>query len=190
MNLENSKTKENLLRAFIGEVSASARYSLYSKAAYKEGYVQISNIFSETSKNEEMHAKQFLKHLQGLEVKNIETSTPTELSDTKSNLKLASETETEEAESTYPNYAIIALNEGFQEIGSLFNKIASIEKHHAARYKTLLKSIEEETIFEKDYDINWKCLKCGYIHFDTTPPKICPVCSHETGYFEMLCDNF
>ena len=190
MNLENSKTKENLLRAFLGETSACVRYSLYSKIAYKEKFVQISDIFLETSKNEEMHAKQFLKHLQGYNVGNIETSSPTLLSDTKSNLRLAIDTETEEAENTYPNYAIEALNEGFQEIGSLFNRVASVERHHAARYKALLKNIEDETIFEKCYEINWKCLKCGYIHFDTTPPNICPLCTHEKGYFEMLCDNF
>ena len=62
-SLQNTQTKENLMKAFAGESMARMRYTFYAKAAKKEGYVQISNIFSETADNERAHAKRFFKFL-------------------------------------------------------------------------------------------------------------------------------
>ncbi|MDD3391761.1 MAG: ferritin family protein, partial [Synergistaceae bacterium] len=50
-SLKGTKTEENLMKAFAGESQARNRYSYYSSAAKKEGYVQISNIFAETAEN-------------------------------------------------------------------------------------------------------------------------------------------
>ncbi|MGZ7109635.1 MAG: ferritin family protein, partial [Methanobacterium sp.] len=36
---------ENLAKAFIGESQARNRYTLYSKVAKKEGYIQLAEIF-------------------------------------------------------------------------------------------------------------------------------------------------
>ena len=60
MDLKGSKTEKNLNTAFAGESMATNKYSYYSSKAKKEGYVQISNIFTETSGNEREHAKCFL----------------------------------------------------------------------------------------------------------------------------------
>ena len=51
VEFNDSKTKKNLEAAFAGESQASMKYGYYAKAAKKEGYVQISNIFTETSGN-------------------------------------------------------------------------------------------------------------------------------------------
>ena len=48
-SLENTQTKENLLKAFAGESMARNRYTYYAKKAEEEGYIQISNIFLATS---------------------------------------------------------------------------------------------------------------------------------------------
>ena len=63
--LKGSKTEHNLLAAFAGESQARNRYSFASSIARKEGYEQISSIFTETADNEKEHAKVFFKHLQG-----------------------------------------------------------------------------------------------------------------------------
>ena len=40
-SLQNTQTRENLLKAFAGESMARMRYTFYAKAAKKEGYIQI-----------------------------------------------------------------------------------------------------------------------------------------------------
>ena len=40
-SLENTQTKENLLKAFAGESMARNRYTYYAKKAEEEGYIQI-----------------------------------------------------------------------------------------------------------------------------------------------------
>ena len=49
MELKGSKTEENLLAAFAGESEARNKYTYYASKARKEGYVQIANIFEETT---------------------------------------------------------------------------------------------------------------------------------------------
>ena len=48
-SVKGTKTEQNLLKAFAGESQARNRYTYFSSAAKKEGYVQIANIFAETA---------------------------------------------------------------------------------------------------------------------------------------------
>ncbi|HCR40389.1 MAG TPA: rubrerythrin family protein, partial [Lachnospiraceae bacterium] len=32
----------------------------------------------------------------------------------------------------------------------------------------------------------WMCLNCGYVHWGKEPPRKCPVCHHDQGYFIRL----
>jgi len=43
-------------QAFIGESQARSRYTFCSKVAQKEGYIQISQIFATTVRQEKEHA--------------------------------------------------------------------------------------------------------------------------------------
>src|SRR3989339_1926741 len=63
--MKGSKTEKNLLKSFAGESQARNRYTYFASIAKKEGYVQISNIFTETADNEKEHAKRMFKFLQG-----------------------------------------------------------------------------------------------------------------------------
>ena len=49
MKLKGTKTCENLMKSFVNESQASIRYGYYASQAKKDGYVQIQNIFLETS---------------------------------------------------------------------------------------------------------------------------------------------
>ncbi|NIO19387.1 MAG: rubrerythrin family protein, partial [Candidatus Aenigmarchaeota archaeon] len=49
---KGSKTERNLLAAFAGESQARTRYTFFASAAKKEGFEQISAIFTETADNE------------------------------------------------------------------------------------------------------------------------------------------
>ena len=67
-DLKGTQTEKNLLTAFSGESQARNRYTYFASQAKKEGYVQISDIFTETANQAKEHAKRFFKLLQGGEV--------------------------------------------------------------------------------------------------------------------------
>ncbi len=67
-DLKGTQTEKNLLAAFAGESQARNRYTYYASKAKKEGYVQISDIFTETANQEKEHAKRLFKLLEGGEV--------------------------------------------------------------------------------------------------------------------------
>ncbi|NLM36406.1 MAG: rubrerythrin family protein [Clostridiales bacterium] len=192
-SLKGTKTAENLMKAFAGECQARTRYTYYASVAKKEGYVQISNIFTETAENEKEHAKRFFKFLNEDmpgEMVEINASYPVALGDTKANLAAAANGENEEWADLYPEFAKVAEEEGFPAVAVAFRKIAEVEKHHEERYRKLLENIENEKVFKKDSVVQWKCNNCGYIFTGEAAPEKCPACLHPKSYFEVLADNF
>lgn len=191
--LKGTDTAENLMRGFAGESQARNRYTYYASVAKKEGYIQISNIFTETAGNELSHAKQFFKFLnEQLNGESVEINAgyPVGLGDTKANLLSASNGENEEWTKIYPSFGDVAQKEGFPEIALAFRKIAEVEKHHDERFRALLTSLESNTIYHRETPVKWLCNNCGYIYEGTDAPKICPVCKHPLGYFQVLVENF
>ena len=181
------------MHSFMGESQATMRYNYYAKEARKEGYVQISNIFKETADNEVEHAKRFYKFLnadlQGEDI-GIEAEFPVMLGDTKQNLQAAIEGEYEEQANMYPQFADIAEEEGFEDIAYVFREIAEVEERHEARFRKLLKNIEEGKVFKKDEVVEWKCNNCGYIHTGKEAPEVCPACDHDQKYFEVFVETY
>ena len=86
----------------------------------------------------------------------------------------------------YPEFAKVAKEEGFDEIAKVFTEIASVEKHHEARFLKLAKNFEEGKLFKKDNIVLWKCNNCGYIYEGKEAPEICPACDHPQGFFEVF----
>lgn len=193
-SLKGTKTAENLLKAFAGESQARNRYTYYASVAKKEGYVQISNIFTETADNEKEHAKRFFKFLNsslcGEAVTINDAAYPIALGDTKVNLLSAANGENEEWTELYPEFAKVAEEEGFDEISIVFKRISEVEKHHEERYRKLLENVEKEKVFEKESVVKWKCGNCGYIYTGEAAPESCPACAHPKSYFEILQENY
>lgn len=190
-SLKGTKTAENLMKAFAGESQARTRYTFYASIAKNEGYVQISNIFTETAENEREHAKRFFKFLKdslnGEQVE-INAAYPVAWGDTKANLIAAAKGENEEWDKLYPHFAQVADEEGFPEIAEVFRKIASVEKHHEERFKLLVDKLEKGTVFKQDKVVKWKCNNCGYIHEGDSAPEKCPACDHPQGFFEVFVE--
>ncbi len=195
-SLKGTKTAENLLKAFAGESQASNRYDFYSKVAREEGYIQISKYFRETSDNERQHAKRFYNFLvEGLKdelptVVEINAGYPIAKGDTLENLKAAAEGEKEEWHDLYPAFAEVAKQEGFPEVATAFQMIAEAEKRHEARYIKLADNVRNEKVFQRDEPVEWICDKCGYVHYGTTPPKVCPSCLHSQSYFKLFKEDY
>ncbi len=188
--LKGTQTEKNLLTAFSGESQARNRYTFFASQAKKEGYVQISKIFEETAEQEKEHAKRLFKFLEGGPVEITGTFPAGIIGDTAQNLKAAAAGEDEEWQHMYPDYAKIAKEEGFDEIGEVMLNIAVAEKQHSKRYKGLLKNIEDGTVFKKNGKIYWRCLNCGFIYEGDAAPEKCPACAHPKAYFEILAENW
>ena len=188
--LKGTKTEKNLLTAFAGESQARNRYTYFSSQARKESYQQIMGVFLETADNEKEHAKGLFKFLEGGEVE-IEASFPAGvIGDTKENLKAAAAGESYEHTKMYPEFAIVAEKEGFQEIASAFRAIAVAERQHEKRYLNLLENMEKDRVFKRERVVKWKCRNCGYLHEGTEAPEECPACAHSRSYFELLGENY
>ncbi len=189
-SIKGTKTEQNLLEAFAGESQARTRYTFFASKAKKEGYEQISAMFTETADNEKEHAKRFFSFLEGGDVEITATYPAGKVGTTAENLKAAAMGENEEHTKLYPEAAKIAEEEGFTDVAFLFRKVAEVEKHHEERYLGLLKNIENGTVFKKSEKTLWKCRNCGYIHEGESAPDKCPACIHPQAHFELLCDNF
>jgi len=190
MKLKGSETEKNLLKAFAGESQARTRYSFFSSVAKKEGYEQISAIFSETEGNEREHAKIFFKFLEGGDLE-IDASYPAgKIGTTEENLKQAADGEHKEWGLIYPEFEKKAREEGFKEIADSFKEIGEVEMQHENRYRKLLLNLAKKEVFKKPKSTKWKCRNCGYIHEGKEAPKECPACKHPQAYYELLSENY
>ena len=177
--LKGTKTEKNLMEAFAGESQAHTKYLYYASKAKKDGYVQISNLFTETALNEKEHAKLWFKYLHGGEV-------PA----TTQNLEDAANGENFEWTDMYERMAKEAEDEGFEEIAEKMRMVGAIEKHHEERYRQLLKNINDEIVFSREGDVIWQCSNCGHIVIGKKAPQICPVCNHPQSYFQIEARNY
>ncbi len=189
-NIKGTQTEKNLLTAFAGESQARNRYTYFASQAKKEGFVQISHIFQETSDQEKEHAKRLFKFLEGGMVE-IQASYPAGvIGSTLENLLEAAAGEHYEYAEMYPSFAETAEKEGFQEIADVFRAIAVAEKQHEKRYKALAENIKQGKVFKREEKVIWRCRNCGYLHEGTEAPEECPACAHKQAHFELLCENW
>ena len=189
-NLKGTQTEKNILTAFAGESQARNRYTYFASQAKKDGYVQISEIFTETANQEKEHAKRLFKLLEGGEVEVTAAFPAGVIGTTLDNLKESAAGENYEYTDMYPGFAKTALEEGFEEIAEIFNAIAVAEKQHEKRYLALAANIANNTVFKKDQSVVWRCRNCGYLHDGDSAPEECPACAHAQAHFELLGENW
>ena len=131
MNLNDSKTLQNLKDAFAGESMANRRYLYFARLADVEGQPDIAGLFRDTAEGETGHAHGHLDYLR--KVGDPATGLP--IGETKLNLRAAIHGETHEYTDMYPGMAKTAREEGFTEIADWFETLARAEKSHAGRFQ-------------------------------------------------------
>jgi len=189
-NLKGTQTEKNILTAFAGESQARNRYTYFASQAKKDGYVQISEIFTETANQEKEHAKRLFKLLEGGEVEVAAAFPAGVIGTTIDNLKESAAGENYEYTDMYPGFAKTAVEEGFAEIAEIFKAIAVAEKQHEKRYLALAANIANNTVFKKEQSVVWRCRNCGYLHEGDSAPEECPACAHAQAHFELLGENW
>lgn len=189
---KESKTKENLMRAFAGESQARNRYTFAASAAKKEGYAILQDLFTYTADQERAHAKEFMEKLKEFsgEEMTITADYPVEVeSQTLKLLRLAQRDEEHENQQVYPAFAKEATEEGYPAIAKLFENISSIEKVHGERFKKYADRLENGSLFKESSKTPWMCTNCGFIYEGEEAPQKCPVCSHPQGYFIRFSES-
>ena len=176
-SLCGTKTLENLKTAFAGESMARNKYTYFASVARKEGYVQIAEIFLETAKNEQEHAKLWFKAMKGIGT-------------TAENLAAAAQGENYEWTDMYAEFAKTADEEGFPELAKKFRLVGEVERHHEERYRKLLDNVQMKKVFEKAGETMWVCRNCGHIVIGPKAPEVCPCCDHPQSYFEVCAQNY
>ena len=173
MQLDGSKTLENLKTAFAGESQARTKYTIYGEIARKEGYEEIGDIFDQTAANEKAHAELWLSILsEGIPA------------NTQKALENAAGGEHYEWTDMYAQFARTAREEGFDNIATLFDMVGAIERDHEARYRRFIELLSQGKVFTEDGETVWLCRNCGHIHHGKSAPKICPVCKEPQSYFK------
>jgi rubrerythrin len=190
MEFKGSKTEKNLLAAFAGESQARNRYTFFAGAARKEGFEQISAIFTETAYNEKEHAKLFFDHLKGGDAEITATYPAGMVGTTAQNLKAAAAGEKLEWGTLYPSFAETAEKEGFKDVANTFRRVGSVEAHHERRYLKIQESVEKDQVFKRPSPVKWKCRNCGHVMESKEAPLKCPVCAHDRAFFELFVENY
>ncbi len=185
-----TQTEKNLMAAFAGESQARNRYTYFASQAKKEGFVQISDIFTETANQEKEHAKRLFKFMEGGEVEITGAFPAGVVGTTVENLKASAEGENYEHTEMYPDFAKKAREEGFAAIAMVFEAIAVAEKQHEKRYVDLAANIDNEAVFTKPAVVTWRCRNCGYVFEGESAPQMCPACAHPQAHFELLGENW
>ncbi|MDR1784835.1 MAG: rubrerythrin family protein [Endomicrobium sp.] len=189
-SVKGTDTEKNLLKSFAGESQARMRYTYFASRAKKDGFEQISAIFTDTANNEKEHAERFFGFLEGGPLEISATFPAGSVKDTIENLRLAAVGENEEHSKVYPQFAEIADTEGFPEISECFRKVAIAEKYHEARYIKFIKDIESCRVFKRDIIVKWRCRNCGYVYESKEALNKCPACLHPQAYMEKLVEDF
>ena len=170
-------TKENLKKAFAMESEARNKYSYFASRAKKEGYEQIACLLQHIGCNEREHAEIWYKELYGI-------------GKTVDNLILSAKRENEEWSEIYVEFADKADEEGFHDLAEKFRRVAMIEMSHEEMLIRLTDNLTKDRVFEKEEDTTWVCRNCGCTYYGKEPPKECPVCEHDRGYFEIKAENY
>jgi rubrerythrin len=189
-SLKNTRTEQNLLKAFAGESQARNRYTFFASQARKEGLVQIAEIFAETAEQEKEHAKRFFSFLEGGDLEITATFPAGKVGTSLENLAAAASGEEHEWQSLYPEFARIAREEGFVAVAAAFDAISVAEKQHGKRYRTLADNLQAGKVFKRNGKVVWRCRNCGYLHEGEDAPKTCPACLHPQAHFELLGENY
>ena len=150
MELKGSETEANLRRAFAGEACARSRCDLFAEAARKEGWEQLAAFFEETARNEQAHARMWLRALGG-------PGTAEE------NLAEAAASENALWTRVYAEMARTARAEGFQELAAQFEGVARAERAHEVRFLKLLENLRRDQVFRRNGPVLWHCRNCGHL---------------------------
>ncbi|MCF7792031.1 MAG: rubrerythrin family protein [Victivallales bacterium] len=175
-------SEQNLIDAFGGESQAHMRYLKFAETANKEGFYNVSRLFSAISQAEIIHAHshyQNLSHLnEGRTANSAATFGP---GNTLKNLKLAHMGETFEVNEMYPTYIETAKFQREQKAQISFERALATEKKHKLLFEKAIEAVSAGK--DMKLDTIHVCNVCGYTLEAPEAPENCPVCGAKKEKF-------
>ncbi len=174
---KNTKTYQNIEESLVNEAKAIICYLVYADIALAEGNQEAADFFKKMAKNEMEHAKTWFKYTHDIS------------GDTITNLNKAANNENEEWKTSYPEAAMQAKEEGFDDVAAMFERISSIECDHERRFVEMIliqeeAKQEEAKQEEKESTEEGKkqqfCIFCGFPAREAM--EICPVCGASDSF--------
>ncbi|WP_085578362.1 rubrerythrin family protein [Thalassospira mesophila] len=139
MALKGTRTEENLRAAFAAEATGNRRYLYFAQQADIEGMTELADLFRSAAEAETGHA---FGHLEFLEqCGDPQTGLP--IGTSRKNLRAALMAERDEGETSYPEMARVAREEGQNDIAAWFETLARVETQHASRFERALRDLGE-----------------------------------------------
>lgn len=135
--LRGSRTEANLRAAFAFESESSRRFLYFAQQADVEGVPEAAALFRAVADGESGHAVGHLDFL--ADVGDPATGHP--MGSTEENLASAAAGERVEGERTYPEFARMARDEGFDEIAEWMESLAGAEQAYAQRFAAALAAL-------------------------------------------------
>ena len=129
---------KNLLAAYTGETTASAKYAAYSKKAQEEGLTQIALLFKATSTSENIHANNHRAVLEEMGETIPVIKPEYTVNTTLENLADAIAGESYEITTMYPDFIKAAEGEKRSDALLAFTHAMKAEEVHAGLYKKAL----------------------------------------------------
>jgi rubrerythrin len=183
-----SQTAKNLLTSYAFESQATTRYIFFANKARDDGFIQIANIFKETSDQELEHALRFFKFFNGGDLEVTARFLTGVVKSTYENLIAAADLENYVHTDLYPGFAKIGREEGFNRAADFWDAISVAEAQHEKTFQALADNLESGRIFKRDEERVWRCSNCGYLHTGTEAPEKCPACVRPKGFFELFTE--
>jgi rubrerythrin len=179
------KTADNLSAAYMGEMTASAKYAAFSEQAHKEGYHQIGILFSAASRSESIHAANHKTVLEKMG-KPVDPFTPAfTVRSTKENLEEAINGETTEVSGMYPGYIATAKTENATDAVKSMRWAMETEKKHLIFCQNALTALNSNTVPDLPR-FYWVCPKCGNTYDVPNPENMCSFCGTGNSRFVKI----
>ena len=191
MELKESKTFNNLARAYSSECQAMVRYRMIEYGARYNNLNALAEVIDKIVYNEFNHARILYTKIQSAsdeQIDNIDVSAGTpfrEKWDLTDNLRLAALDEEKEV-AIYKKFARDAEAEGFSEIAKLFRDLSAIENAHRKQFLALHEQMKNDMLYKKQKTVKWKCTACGYEAEGLEAWDKCPVCQAEQGQVAII----
>lgn len=131
LELENTRTFENLKIAFYEEAALAFRYRFFAIVAEFEGMDRFSSLFKEFSEGGLCNANGSLDYLRTAR----DPSSDIPIGGTQKNLESVLETEVKQFSEIYPEMARVAREEGFMDIASWFDTLEKLKRSHVRKLK-------------------------------------------------------
>ena len=183
-------TIDVLKAAYESEKVASKSYVGYSRKAFEDKYPNIAYLFTAFAASEKIHAENYKRILDSLNIEFEEPEFEILISDTKANLIKSSEGEIKKIKKTYPGFLAKLKEESHDQavINCMYSwkshkqhkrKIGEIRKYSKMFFGHVAKKIEGMNF---DFHV---CEICGST-IDEAPKNPCDICNYPNSHYQKV----